>query len=650
MKMATPNIQLTLSDLIQLGSVTVVLVSIGYGLVRGVGYLLERKARKLEEYFKSFDAVVAQLSSDSQSSQLAAAVLLRRYFGTRQMKKNANLRAETVNVISALLRVLPVGVFQKTLGDSLAYATELSVADLQHVNLQDVYLGVKDERKRICLHKADLYMADLSYALLERIDGQGAIFYRAVLFNARIKNCNFSGANFREADLKGVRFTNVVLEGADFTGATNVPIEIRKVLVNGVVKCTEKITTQLKAPRGKVFSSMPGCLGKREEALTKAYKSVLESEGYEVIYYQKDDYPEFGQFTKIKESIKTSSAMIAFGFRQAKISAGTAFPGTAKESPIKDKWSHTPWNEVEVGMALMHGLPVLLVKDEGIDSGIFDSKLSEAFVATILADYDSRKIDTNKDFAKWLSQIGKPCELNDILFHQPRCSYSEKTPGFVDIGVGERVAVMQAGVADGRKAILYCHGNGEDIHESTRAMADFIPPGVFFAAVAYSGYGRSDGKQNEVGCYKNAHRLYDWLRTERGFAPEDIIVVGYSLGTGVALELASTCQVKAVLLQAPYLSGRSLIEYWYSELAQKLLKDVNPFPSNEYLEKVTCPVAAIHGTGDDVVPFVQGQALYDMARVKAGFVAVQDAGHGNLLATLGAPRYKEIVEGLFART
>ena len=181
-------------------------------------------------------------------------------------------------------------------------------------------------------------------------------------------------------------------------------------------------------------------------------------------------------------------------------------------------------------------------------------------------------------------------------------------------------------------------------------MAHFIPSGVFFAAVAYPGYGLSDGEQSEAGCYKNAHRLYDWLRTERGFAPEDIIVIGNSLGTGVALELASTCQVKAVLLQAPYLSGRSLIEYGHPELAQKLLKDVNPFPSNEYVEKVSCPVAVIHGRDDDVVPFVQGHALYGMVRVKAGFVAVQDAGHRNVLATLGAPRYKEIIDGLFART
>ena len=181
---------------------------------------------------------------------------------------------------------------------------------------------------------------------------------------------------------------------------------------NGVVKSASQISTTPPRSFGTVFFSMPGCLGKREESLTKAYRSVLESRGYEVVYYQKDDYPEFGQLTKIKESIESSSAMIAFGFKQSNIASGTAFPGTEKESPIKGKWLHTPWNEVEVGMALMRGLPVLLVKDKEIDSGIFDSKLSEAFVATVSSDFDSRKIEANKDFVRWQSQIGKPCNID----------------------------------------------------------------------------------------------------------------------------------------------------------------------------------------------------------------------------------------------
>lgn len=123
---------------------------------------------------------------------------------------------------------------------------------------------MKDERKRIRLHNTDLYMADFSYALLERINGREAILYNAVLFNAKIKNSDFSKACFRGADLKGARFTNVMLDGADFTDATNVPQEILGKMENGVVKSASQISTIPPRSLGTVFFSMPGCLGKRE--------------------------------------------------------------------------------------------------------------------------------------------------------------------------------------------------------------------------------------------------------------------------------------------------------------------------------------------------------------------------------------------------
>ena len=197
---------LTLSDLLQLVSVAVVISAVGYGLFRGVYYVVQSKIRRREEYFKSFDTVVAQLSSSNPSSQLAAAVLLRRYFDIGKIREDAKLRTETINVISAMLRVLPVGILQKTLADGLAYAVELQGADLQRANLQNAYLGVKEERKRIHVQNADLFMADLSYALMENIDGRESVFYNAVLFNARIKKSDFSRANFRGADLKGAPF------------------------------------------------------------------------------------------------------------------------------------------------------------------------------------------------------------------------------------------------------------------------------------------------------------------------------------------------------------------------------------------------------------------------------------------------------------
>ena len=409
---------LTLSDFLQLASAAVVISAVGYGLFRGVYYVVQSQIRRREEYFKSFDTVVAQLSSSNPSSQLAAAVLLRRYFDIGKIREDAKLRTETINVISAMLRVLPVGILQKTLADGLAYAVELQGADLQRVNLQNAYLGVKDDKgnlikkliqkfikKRIHVQNADLFMADLSYALMENIDGRESVFYNAVLFNARIKKSDFSRANFRGADLKGARFQDVLLSEADFNGAKNIPDGIKEVLKEGVVKSSEKITTEEQKNKGQVFFSMPGCLGKREETLTKEYKAILETLGYSVFYYQKDDYPNFGQFTRVRESLQKSSAVIAFGFRQTKIEDGIALPGTPKESRITDKWLNTPWNEVEVGMALMQGLPILLVKDDGIDSGIFDEKLSECFVASIPADYDCREIASNQGFISWCNQI-----------------------------------------------------------------------------------------------------------------------------------------------------------------------------------------------------------------------------------------------------
>lgn len=395
---------LTLTDTLQLIAVLGIIGAVIYGILRFVHYLLSNKQRNIENYHKSFDTIVAQLSSDNHTSQLSAAILLRRFFEDKTNKKEKNLHDETINVMSSLIKTLPTGVFQKTVGDGLAYADDLSYADLQKTNLQDVYIGKK--QGNVKMHMTDMFMADLSYALLENIDGTGAIFYHAVLSNTQIKNCDFSKANFVGADLTNARFKNVLLEGANFSNAINIPKEIVSVLSeDGIVLQNTSISTT-SAKKGKsIFFSMPGCMSKEDEMLTRDYKKILEAKGYDVIYYKKDDYPEFGQFTKIKKSILSSSAMIAFGLKQINIKDGSYHPHTTKEESINDKWLPTPWNGIEVGMGLMANLPILLIKDKDIDSGIFDAKLTECFVATIPSDFDCRKLETNTSFAGWIEKF-----------------------------------------------------------------------------------------------------------------------------------------------------------------------------------------------------------------------------------------------------
>lgn len=391
------------NDYIQLVAILSVITAIVYGIMKYVHDYFRRKSVKREMYYKSFDRWVTQLSSNVKTSQLSAAILLRRYFNKVEMDNLSDLRIEAISVISSLLKILPTGVLQKTLGDGLAYAEDLNNVDLQNTNLQNLYLGRKDGI-HIKMQNTDMFAADLSYATLNEIDGQGAVFVNSILYRTRIKDCNFTGASFFGADLSNAFFRKVTLKDADFTYATNIPKEIQEHLIDNKFVYEKSITTYSTNIEKKViFFSMPGCLSKKDEMITKDYYVYLTNLGYDVLWYNKDEYPEFGQFNKIRHSILNSSAMIAFGFKQINIEKGISRPNTSEEKPIANKYLSTPWNELEVGMGLMANLPILLVKDPDIDNGVFDSKLSEVFVASTTVNYDARELDYNPALKTWLA-------------------------------------------------------------------------------------------------------------------------------------------------------------------------------------------------------------------------------------------------------
>ena len=102
-----------------------------------------------------------------------------------------------------------------------------------------------------------------------------------------------------------------------------------------------------------------------------------------------------------------SAGIIAFGFKQLYIPKAIYRPDTTNNDIISSLWLSTPWNEIEAGMALMIGLPVLLVQDKDINQGLFDENLNECFVGKIDAGEDFRNIMKNKDFNNWLSQVDR---------------------------------------------------------------------------------------------------------------------------------------------------------------------------------------------------------------------------------------------------
>ena len=389
---------------LQVIAIVAIITSIVYGALKFFREVRRAKERERNYYKRSFEELVSQLNSENTSAQLSASILLRRYFKDTPEDDKKELRQEAIDVISSLLRVLPTGVLQKTLADGLGFATDLSGRDLQKTNLQDVLLDNK--KQEILMNNTDLFLSDLSFANLEGIKGHGIIFYNAILFYARIRNCDFTNGNFRGADLNGIVFKNCILKGADFTNARNRPSFIEENLdENGLFILNGMINAKHDTKDKTIFFSMPGLLNKEDEVITKNYKEFLEKNGYEVIYYNRDDYPRFGQLNRVKEAINQSTGMIAFGFKQIEISNGKYRPGTNDEKEWKNRWLSTPWNEIEVGIGLAVGMPILLVHDPIISDGVFDNGLSECFVARMLSTEDSRRLEYNKAFQEWFSKL-----------------------------------------------------------------------------------------------------------------------------------------------------------------------------------------------------------------------------------------------------
>jgi len=182
---------------------------------------------------ESFTHTVDALASGNETQQMAAAVLLRRFFDARTEQGGVGrpYYRETVEVIAGMLREAQSERLQKVLADGLRYARNLRRADLQKCDLHKAYLGTKVGDKLVLdLTGADLYRSDCSGASLRGVLAVTTVFYRANLEGTVFEGADLQGADFRMAQLKGSKFAGAKIGGARFAGAQNLPDEITQLL------------------------------------------------------------------------------------------------------------------------------------------------------------------------------------------------------------------------------------------------------------------------------------------------------------------------------------------------------------------------------------------------------------------------------------
>ena len=233
--------------------------------------------------------------------------------------------------------------------------------------------------------------------------------------------------------------------------------------------------------------------------------------------------------------------------------------------------------------------------------------------------------------------------LRKLLLHIP-ADYSWTDAGIVRIGSERDIAAYAIGDFRG-KCLIFCHGNDETAVSERHWFEQLAAAGVSVICPDYRCYGLSVGELSEKGCYEAAHAAYAYLVQERHVLPRDIVVLGYSLGSAVAIELSVAEPTAGLILQTPFADGRKLLRAWASKLGRVMsvvgwglsfLPISCPFPTSSRLDCVSVPTLVIHGTADSIVPYSQGQEVFRRITVAGKrFVSVNGAGHCNFQYFLG---------------
>ena len=180
--------------------------------------------------------------------------------------------------------------------------------------------------------------------------------------------------------------------------------------------------------------------------------------------------------------------------------------------------------------------------------------------------------------------------------------------------------------------LIYFGGNAEEVSGHIHDAEAFAPWSV--AAFNYRGYGLSEGRPSETALVADALVIHDRLAQREDIDPRRIVVLGRSLGSGVAVQLAAMRPVRAVVLVSPYDSLRSLARKQYPFIPVSLLLK-HPFDSLARAPGIETPLLILAGARDRLIPPALSRRLHDAWAGPKRWALIADADHNDIHARPG---------------
>ncbi len=198
---------------------------------------------------------------------------------------------------------------------------------------------------------------------------------------------------------------------------------------------------------------------------------------------------------------------------------------------------------------------------------------------------------------------------------------------FFEVEQGVRINGLHFKVNKPLGLILYFHGNSRSIKGWAKYAKDFYRYNYDVVLVDYRGFGKSTGKRSEKNLITDMQFVYDTLSVK--YHEHHMIIYGRSIGSGFACKLASDNKPRYLILDAPYLSFRKVVERFLPMLPVKYVLRYH-LRTDKWISKVNCHTYILHGTRDWLIPLRHSEELQAINPRKITLIRIQGGGHNNL--------------------
>lgn len=177
--------------------------------------------------------------------------------------------------------------------------------------------------------------------------------------------------------------------------------------------------------------------------------------------------------------------------------------------------------------------------------------------------------------------------------------------------------------------VLFIYGNMSCLAWCDPMLQELYQQGANVACIEWPGFGVAGGDASEQGCYEAQQAAYDYLVGTEKIDPKTLYVMGHSLGTGPAADLASKNLVAGVILASGYTDIGAVAQNFYPYLPCRLVV-VHRFATSKKIRSIDAPILFIHSANDTIIPYWMSEKNFEIAQKEgknADFLRLKEAGH-----------------------